>query len=241
VTRPATGVALVIPAWNEAEAIGAVLDEVPRSLVDDILVIVASRTDPTATVARARGARVVVQSSPGYGAACWTGAELAMAGGAEIVTFLDGDYADPPSELPRLLEPIQSGRADLVLGCRDLHRFPGALPPHARLGNSLVCWQLRILLGTRFRDLPSYKAIRASALRQLDMREMTYGWTVEMLVKSARQRLRIEQIQVVYRPRRGGQSKVAGNLRASVAAACKLVGCALTYATRSEWSTAGGQ
>jgi glycosyltransferase involved in cell wall biosynthesis len=241
VPRPATGVALVIPAWNEAEAIGAVLDEVPRSLVDDILVVVASSEDPTATVAHARGASVVVQSSPGYGAACWTGAELAIARGAVIVTFLDGDYADPPAELPRLLEPIQSGRADLVLGCRDLRRFPGALPTRARLGNTLVCWQLRVLLRTRFNDLPSYKAIRSSALQQLGMREMTYGWTVEMLVKSARRGLRIEQIPIVYRPRRGGQSKVAGSLRASVAAGCKLVSCALTYATRSEWSTASGQ
>jgi glycosyltransferase involved in cell wall biosynthesis len=241
VTGPATGVSLVIPAWNEADAIGAVLDEVPRALVDDILVVVASTNDPTAEVARAHAARVVVQSAPGYGAACWCGAEVAMAHGAEIVAFLDGDYADPPAELARLLEPIHGNRADLVLGCRDLRRFPTALPLHARVGNSLVCWLLRVLLRTRFRDLPSYKAIRASTLRDLQMREMTYGWTVEMLVKSARQHLRIEQIDVVYRPRRGGQSKVAGNLRASALAAWKLVGCALSYATRTEWSTAGGQ
>jgi glycosyltransferase involved in cell wall biosynthesis len=241
VTRPATGVALVIPAWNEPEAIGAVLDEVPHLLVDDILVVVASAADPTADVARAHGARVIVQSMPGYGAACRSGAEVAMAHGAQIVAFLDGDYADPPAQLARLVEPIQHNRADLVLGCRDLRRFPNALPLHARLGNTLVCGLLRVLLRARFRDLPSYKAIRASALRDLHMREMTYGWTVEMLVKSARRRLRIEQIDVVYRRRRGGQSKVAGDLRASAGAAWKLVGCALTYATRIEWSGAGGE
>ena len=231
-THAPTSVALVIPAWNEPQAIGAVLHEVPPQLIDQLLVVVPSSVDPTADVARDHGASVVVQSSPGYGAACWSGAELAIANGAEIIAFLDGDYADPPADLARLLEPIQHNRADLVLGCRDLRRFPDALPPHARLGNRLVCGLLRILLRVRFRDLPSYKAIRASALRDLQMREMTYGWTVEMLVKSARRGLRIEQIDVVYRSRRGGQSKVAGNLHASVKAASKLVSCALTYATR---------
>jgi glycosyltransferase involved in cell wall biosynthesis len=241
VTQAATGVALVIPAWNEPDAIGAVLEEVPPQLIDQILVVVPSAADPTADVARAHGASVVIQSTAGYGAACCSGAELAMTNGAEIIAFLDGDYADPPADLARLLEPIHDNRADLVLGCRDLRRFPDALPPHARLGNTLVCGLLRVLLRIGFRDLPSYKAIRADALRDLQLREMTYGWTVEILAKSARRGLRIEQVDVVYRPRRGGQSKVAGNLRASALAAFKLVSCALTYATgvdASGWAPA---
>ena len=239
--HPRSGVVLVIPAWNEAEAIGAVLDEVPAHVADDILVVVPSRADPTAAVASAHGARVLIQTAPGYGAACWTGAEFAIAHGAEIIAFIDGDYADPPAALPRIVAPIQNDQADLVLGCRDLRRFPDALPPHARLGNTLVCWLLRPLLRTHFRDLPSCKAIRATALQRLGMREMTYGWTVEMLVKASRRRLRIEQLDIEYRPRRGGQSKVAGDMRASVRAAYKLVGCALTYATSRQWSLASGQ
>src|ERR1700736_3023143 len=126
--RGRTGVVLVIPAWNEAEAIGAVLDEVPRAAADQILVVVGGATDTTAAVARSHGARVLVQPAPGYGAACWAGAELALAEGAEVVASLDGDYADPPADLPRLLAPLQDGRADLVLGRRDLRRFPNALP-----------------------------------------------------------------------------------------------------------------
>src|ERR1700682_611296 len=98
-----TGVTLIIPAWNEAEAIGAVLDEVPRAAVDQIIVVVGGPTDATADVARAHAARVLIQSEPGYGAACWAGAETALAEGARIIAFLDGDYADPPAELPRLL------------------------------------------------------------------------------------------------------------------------------------------
>src|ERR1700726_4511680 len=102
-----TGVALVIPACSEAEAIGAVLDEVPRAAVDQILVVVGGPTDATAAVARSHGARGLVQHTPGYGAACWTGAEVALAEGAQVVAFLDGDHADPPADLPRLLAPLQ--------------------------------------------------------------------------------------------------------------------------------------
>src|SRR5258708_30986653 len=98
-----TGVILVIPAWNEAESIGAVLDEVPRDMVDQVLVVVGGPSDPTADVARRHGARVLVQRSPGYGAACLSGAEAALPEGAEIVAFLDGDYAHPPPEFTRVL------------------------------------------------------------------------------------------------------------------------------------------
>jgi glycosyltransferase involved in cell wall biosynthesis len=241
-----TGVTLVIPAWNEAESIGAVLDEVPREAIDQILVVVSGPTDSTAEVARAHGARVLVQHQPGYGAACWAGAETAIAEGARVVAFLDGDYADPPAALPNLLAPLQANHADLVLGCRDLRRFPNALPLHARLGNRLVLSLLRVLLGVKFGDLPSFKAIRADALRHMTMREMTYGWTVEMLVKAARTDLRIVEVAIEYRPRLGGQSKVTGNLRASLRAAAALLGCALVYvswrpAAGAQWSAISGQ
>jgi glycosyltransferase involved in cell wall biosynthesis len=241
-----TKLALVIPAWNESEAIGAVLDEVPAHLVDQVLVVVGSATDPTAAVAESRGARVLVQRAPGYGAACWTGAAAALADGAEIVVFLDGDHADPPAELPRVLAPLLEGRADLALGCRDLRHFPDALPPHARAGNRVVLLLLRVLLGAQFSDLPSFKAIRADALRQMEMREMSYGWTVEMLVKAARAGLRVEEVGVVYRRRLGGQSKVGGSLSGSLKAAAGLLGCALAYVTwrpaaGGQWSAARGQ
>jgi glycosyltransferase involved in cell wall biosynthesis len=225
-----TKVVLVIPAWNEAESIGAVLDEVPAACVDQMLVVVGGPNDPTTTAAHAHGARVLVQRQPGYGAACWTGAEVALAEGAEIIAFLDGDYADPPAELPRILAPLQDGRADLVLGCRSLHRFPDALPPHARVGNRLVLMLLHTLADARFSDLPSFKAVRGDALQQMQMREMTYGWTVEMLVKAAKAGLRIEEAAVEYRPRLGGRSKVAGDLGGSVRAAARLLGCAVAYA-----------
>jgi glycosyltransferase involved in cell wall biosynthesis len=235
---PATA-ALVIPAWNEPEAIGPLLSEVPPESVDRILVVVGSQSDPTAAVAQAHGARVLVQHQPGYGAACWTGAQAALADGFDLIAFLDGDYADPPSELERVLAPLRTGEADLVLGCRDLSQHPDSLPPHARFGNQVVLGVLRLLLGRRLADLPSFKAIRADALRQLEMREMTYGWTVEMLVKATRTGLRVREVDVVYRPRLGGRSKVAGDARASVRAAARLLGCAVAYSTM-RWSVSSG-
>jgi glycosyltransferase involved in cell wall biosynthesis len=226
-----TTAALVIPAWNEPESIGAVLDEVPAGCVDDIIVVVRDVTDPTLPAARARGARTVVQARPGYGAACSAGAQAAAAGGAEILVFLDGDYSDPPAAVPRVLAPILAGRADLVLGCRDLRRFSHALPVHARTGNWLVRILVLFLVHHNFADLPSFKAIRVAALSRLDMRETTYGWTVEMLVKGALAGLTIEEIAVEYRPRLGGRSKVAGSVRGSLGAAWKLLGCVLAYAS----------
>jgi glycosyltransferase involved in cell wall biosynthesis len=226
--------ALVIPAWNEPETIGAVLDEVPARTVERVYVVVGDSADPTAEAARAHGPdlRVVVPRRRGYGAACWSGAQAALGEGAEIVAFLDGDYSDPPADLPRLLRPILAGQADLVLGCRGRAEV---LPWHARLGNRLVLLSLRLLLNRTFADLPSYKAVTAAALARLDMREMTYGWTVEMLVKAARAGLRVSEIEVAYRPRLAGRSKVSGSVRGTLGAAWKLCTCAVGYAT---WSPA---
>jgi glycosyltransferase involved in cell wall biosynthesis len=224
--------ALVIPAWNEPDAIGAVLGEVPARTVERVYVVVGDAADPTAEAAAAHASdvRIVVPRRRGYGAACWAGAQAALGEGAEIVAFLDGDYSDPPADLPRLLEPILAGRADLVLGCRGRAE---ALPWHARLGNRLVLWSLRALLRRTFADLPSYKAVTADALLRLDMHEMTYGWTVEMLVKAARAGLRVSEVEVAYRARLAGRSKVSGSLRGTLGAAWKLCSCAVGYAT---WS-----
>jgi glycosyltransferase involved in cell wall biosynthesis len=232
-----TTAALVIPAWNEPESIAAVLDEVPPGSVQQVFVVVRDADDPTVSAARARDARTLVQARPGYGAACWTGSQAAIAAGVDVIAYLDGDYADPPAELPRVLEPLLDGRADLVLGCRRLGRDRRELPIHARAGNQLVRLLLRQAVGRSFRDLPSFKAVRADALGRLEMREMTYGWTVEMLLKSARAGLRIEEVEVPYRARLAGRSKVSGTVRGSIGAAWKLLGCVVAYAA---WRPAAG-
>ena len=226
-------VAVVIPAWNEAEAIGGVLSEVPPEAVRWVFVVTGASTDTTAEIAAAHGARPLAQDRPGYGAACWAGARAAVEEGAAVVAFLDGDYSDPPADLPRLLAPILDGSADLTLGCREMDSHPHALPLHARLGNRLVLLALRLLVGRTVTDLPSFKAIRLSRLTQLRMQEMTYGWTVELIVKSLRAGLRVAEVPVAYRPRRGGRSKVSGTVRGTAGAAWKLTTCAVRYA---RWS-----
>jgi len=226
-------VGLVIPAWNEETAIGAVLSEIPPGVAASVFVVLRSEDDATARLARAHGATVLIQTIGGYGAACWDGARVAMEQGIEVIAFMDGDYSDPPGFLPMVLEPIHEGEAVLSLGCRDFSRFPLALPPHARLGNAAVLAAVSLILQRRIRDLPSMKAIRADALRQLALREMTYGFTVEMIVKSVRAGWRLAQIPVPYRPRLGGRSKISGSFRGTVGAAWKLCTCPLRYAT---WS-----
>ena len=224
-------VALIIPAWNEPESIATVLSELPSGVARWVFVVVGDRTDPTADIAEAHGAVPLIQSRPGYGMACFEGARVALAHGADVLAFLDGDHSDPPSELPRLLKPALDNTADLVLGSRDVSRYPSAMPVHARIGNRLVLLVLAVLLGRTFRDLPSFKVIRADVFSHLAMRERTYGWTVEMLVKAERARLRIAEVPVQYRPRLAGRSKVSGTVRGTVGAAWKLLASAVRYST----------
>lgn len=223
-------VALIVPAWNEAGSIGAVLAEVPPEAVDWVFVVSGSSTDATAEIATAHGAAALSQDRPGYGAACWAGVRAAKVAGAEIVVFLDGDYSDPPSHLPEVLAPLLGGKADLVLGWRNMATSPQAFPLHARLGNELVLVVLGLLLGRRLRDLPSFKAIRLGSLERLGMREMTYGWTTELIVKAVRAGLRIAEVPVDYRPRLAGRSKVSGTVSGTLGAAWKLCTCAVRYA-----------
>ncbi len=223
----AGSVIAIIPVWNEAEVIGRVLAEVPPDVIDRVVVVDGGSTDGTREVAAQHSAEVVQQRRAGYGAACAEGVRVA---GAGVLVFFDGDYSDPPSEAPRIVGPILRGEADLVLGCRDLRHAPDALPIHARLGNRAVAWAIGILTGHPLADLPSFKAIRSDCLARLDMREMTYGWTTEMIVKAARADFRIAQVSVGYRARGGGRSKVSGTLRGTFGAGCKLVTTAVRYA-----------
>src|SRR5499427_2165864 len=195
-------VSVVIPTFNEAGSIARVLEEVPASLVTEVLVVDGGSTDETRQIAAAHGARVIVESRRGYGRACLAG--LAATNHPDIVVFLDGDYSDRPRELGRVIDPILEGRADIVLGSRLSGGLaPGAMPWHAVFGNRLAAILIRWLYGVSLTDLGPFRAARSEVLRSLDLREMTYGWAVELVTRGARAGYRIVEVPVSYHPRIG--------------------------------------
>jgi glycosyltransferase involved in cell wall biosynthesis len=222
----------VIPAWNEEGNIGRVVADIPRDLCSTVIVADNASTDRTAEVARAAGAIVVHQPRRGYGYACAAGVAEAYKRGAELIVFLDGDYSDYPEEMPSIVQPILRGEADLVIGSRlsGGKMEKGALPAHAVFGDRLIALIMRLRFGVRITDLGPFHAIRADVLRQLHMREMTYGWTVEMIVKAARRKCRIVEVPVSYRKRLSGESKVSGNLKASLKAGWRIITVTLRHA-----------
>jgi glycosyltransferase involved in cell wall biosynthesis len=188
-------------------------------------------TDRTAECAQRAGAQVVREPRPGYGYACAAGVRAAQEYGARILVFLDADGSFDPAQLPDLLAPIQADRADLVLGSRSAGGMePGAMPLHARFGNWLVARLMRLLYGLRVTDLGPYRAVRADLVARLGMREMTYGWPTEMMVKAARQGARVLEVPVRYRARRGGRSKVSGTVRGTLLATYAILFVTLRYA-----------
>lgn len=224
---PPPHVSVIIPAHNEAQAIGLVLAEIPAGWVREVIVVDNNSSDDTSTVARAGGATVLREPRPGYGYACLAGMAYAFgkapAEWPAIVVFLDGDHSDYPEQLPELLAPLLRGEADLVIGSRALgERERGALLPQQRFGNWLATRLLRLRYGGHFTDLGPFRAILAPALQGLGMADKTYGWTVEMQIKAARQGLRIVEVPVRYR-RRIGMSKVSGTVRGTLGAGYKIL------------------
>ena len=228
-------VAIVIPALNEEEALRRLLAELPHNFTQWVIVVDNGSTDATAAVAQRSGALVVSEPIRGYGRACLKGFKTACSLGAEIVIFMDGDGSDDPTDLPMMLKPVSEGHADFVIGSRVSELAErGAVAPQARLGNWLVSRMIHLLYGVRFRDIGSFRVVRCSLLDALKMREMTFGWPVEMLIKAARAHYRIVELPIHYRHRSHGRSKVAGTITGSVKAAYYMLSTTLRYAgTRS--------
>ncbi len=223
-------VSVIIPAFNEEDAIGTVVQRVPTHLVNEILEVDNGSSDATAARAQQAGALVVREPRRGYGSACHAG--MMAAGDADIVVFLDGDNSDDPAELPLLLLPIINGQADFVIGSRLSGSLePGSMPFHARLGNWLIAGFMRSVYKLRITDVGSFRAVRKDLLLSLGMEQMTFGWPVEMLVKAARQGAGIVEVPVSYR-KRIGISKVSGTIKGAILTAYYMLWIPLRYAVK---------
>lgn len=224
-------VALIIPTLNEAASIGTTVAEVPPGLVERIIVADSGSTDGTAAMARAAGAEVLA-AGRGFGRACLEG--VCAARHCDVVAFMDGDGADDPAFLPQLLAPILMGQADFVMASRTRGvREKGAMAWHQVAAGRAAGLGMRALYGVSFTDMCTFRAIRRDALLKLGMRELTYGWNIEMQMRAARAGLSIREIPVAYRCRRGGVSKVAGNLSTTFTAGTRIVATFLRVATQA--------
>lgn len=218
---PAAGsVAVIIPTFNEAESIAAVVAELPREVVDRVIVADGGSTDGTQDLARKAGAEAIA-AGLGYGRACLAGARAAE--GADILVFMDGDGADDPAEIPALVAPIRAGDCDFVIASRTRgKREPGSMASHQLLAGLIAGRLTQLLYGVRYTDMCAFRAIRRATLLGLGMRELTYGWNLEMQMRVAHAGLRVCEIPVHYRCRLGGESKVAGSLRGSIKAGLRI-------------------
>ncbi|MHC4416533.1 MAG: glycosyltransferase family 2 protein [Planctomycetota bacterium] len=219
---------LVIPALNEASNIDALFDALEPlrgTILRHIVLADNGSTDSTADRAAARGAVVVHEPARGYGAACLQAIEWLAEQDTppETVAFLDADLSDDPAALPALLAPIEQGRAQLVIGSRPRRAAPGALTFGQRVGNRLACRLMAMLTGRRYRDLGPFRALRWSTLERLQMTDRTWGWTIEMQTKAALLGIPTLEVDVPYRRRASGRSKISGSLRGAAAAGTKII------------------
>jgi len=223
-------VLVIIPAFNEATAIAHVIEDIPSDLNAEVVVVNNASTDATEINASEAGATVLHESRRGYGYACLRGLAYASGQNPDIIVFLDGDYSDHPNEMSDLIAPIQSGSHDFVVGSRSKGTSErGALLPQARWGNRLACLLILWIWGIQYSDLGPFRAIRYSSLIDLDMRDATFGWTIEMQIKAHLAGLRITEIPVSYR-KRIGVSKITGTLTGTAKASIKILGTIFRFA-----------
>jgi len=228
----AAQVAVAIAALDEEASIAGVVAGIPRTLASRIIVADGGSRDATAARAQAAGAQVI-DAGKGYGRACWRATKAAH--GADIMVFMDGDGADDPASLAALIAPICAGRYDFVIGSRARgERAPGSIAWHQLAAGTLAGWGMRALYGVRYTDMCAFRAIRRQLLLDLGMREMGYGWNIEMQMRAARGGLRILEIPVPYHCRTGGSSKVAGSLRGTLRAGLRILATFWRVATAGQ-------
>lgn len=214
---------VIIPALNEVASIGLVLSHIPVRFRQNVIVVDNGSIDGTGREAEKYGAYVIASSSRGYGSACLVGIDFAKQFQPDIYIFLDADYSDYPEDMDLIVDSLIAKSADLTIGSRLLGRAePGSLLPQARFGNWLATTLMYLRYGYRYSDLGPFRAIRAEALKRLQMQDQNFGWTVEMQIKALRQKLQVNEVSVRYR-KRIGISKITGTVKGTVLAGIKIL------------------
>jgi glycosyltransferase involved in cell wall biosynthesis len=229
----AADIKVVIPAFNEEDSIGNVIKEIPES-VSEIIVVNNNSTDDTAVNAQKAGATVLTETQKGYGFACLCGMHYIdnQSKLPDIIVFLDGDYSDYPEDLTAIVYPILNEDIDFVVGARKKNlREPGSMTPQQVFGNQLATFLMRLFFGAKFTDLGPFRAIKYEKLKELDMQDKTYGWTVEMQLKVLRKKLAYKEVPVRYK-RRIGVSKVSGTVKGTIFAGVKILGWIFKYSIK---------
>ncbi len=224
---------VIIPAINEADSIGKVVSELP-SHVSEIIVVDNGSEDETAAKARNAGATVLKEKRKGYGYACLKGLEYVakQSKQPDIIVFIDGDYSDYPEELDKVVAPILENDVDFVVGARKKAlREPGSMTPQQVFGNQLATFLMRLLFRSKFTDLGPFRAIKYENLKELQMQDTTYGWTVEMQLKILRKKMSYIEVPVRYK-RRIGVSKVSGTVKGTIFAGIKILGWIFKYSLK---------
>ena len=215
---------VIIPAFNESKSIGMVLADIP-GLVNETIVVNNASTDDTETIAKEQGATVLRENRKGYGYSCLKGINYLQtkANPNDIIVFLDGDYSDFPDEISMLIAPILESNFDMVIGSRALGvRESGSMLFQQIAGNWLATALIKLFYNAHFTDLGPFRAIQWKALQQIDMKDKTFGWTVEMQVKAAKHKLKFTEVAVNYR-QRIGVSKISGTIYGTIMAGYKIV------------------
>jgi len=218
-------IVVIIPAVNEEESIGKVVEELPKDLVSEVLVCNNGSTDKTKEVAEKAGATVLDEDRKGYGWACLKGMDYAnnMEVKPDIIVFIDGDYSDYPSELKLVVAPIIDEDIDMVIGSRAIgKREKGSMTVPQVFGNWLATRLMRIFHRVKYTDLGPFRAIKFDELMNLGMVDKTYGWTIEMQIKAAKKKLKTCEVPVNYK-KRIGHSKVSGTVKGTIGAGYKII------------------
>jgi len=225
-----TKINVIIPAFNEQDAIANVIEDIPN-IVQKIIVINNNSTDNTVKNAKEAGATVLDEAKKGYGYACLKGMDYIskQKEKPDIVVFLDGDYSDYPEQLEEIVQPIIDYNVDFVVGARVKHlRENGAMTPQQIFGNWLATSLMKLFFGATYTDLGPFRAIKYNKLIELQMEDKTYGWTVEMQLKVLRKNFSYIEIPVKYR-NRIGVSKVSGTVKGTIFAGIKILNWIFKY------------